>query len=220
MAISGRFKHLDFVTSMSGKKQWWEELGGLPFECTQCGKCCQTKGDVWVNETEVIALANHFSLQKSDFVKEYADFEAEGWIKLRARKSDEPSSSSSDGINVGCIFLSEDGKTCTVYPVRPKQCTTYPFFPRLLRNPEAWNSEVVSAPQDGQLAPTGRQWTVDSGGCEGMREVKSVRWNQKKARWIIKGEAGGGGAMAGVVPASEIRRRSIEYEDYFATFPH
>ena len=204
-----------FSICMSAKKQWWEELGGLPFECTQCGKCCQTKGDVWVNESETQALANHFSISKDAFVEQYAEFEADGWIKLRSRTSDE-----FDGeLNVGCIFLSKDGKTCTVYPARPKQCTTYPFFPRLLRTPETWNAEVVSVSKDGQPA-AGRQWTVDSGGCEGMREVKNIRWNQKKGKWVSKGDGGEGGEGAAVVDASEVRRRAVEYEDYFATFPH
>jgi Fe-S-cluster containining protein len=203
--------------SMSGNKQWWQELGGLPFECTQCGKCCQTKGDVWVNQSETSALAQHFSLPVADFVQKYAEFEADGWIKLRARNSEETANAEA---GVGCIFLSDDGKSCTVYPVRPKQCTTYPFFPRLLRTPETWNSEVVSVPTNGNIV-SGRQWTVESGGCEGMKEVKNIRWNQKKSKWIVKRDTGADDAMSDqIVAAGEILRRSLEYEDYFATFPH
>jgi hypothetical protein len=206
---------VSILSMVSDKKDWWAELGGLPFECTQCGKCCQTKGDVWVNELETQALAKHFELPTQDFICKYAEFEADGWIKLRAKTS--LNSESGEG-GVGCIFLSDDGKTCTVYPARPKQCTTYPFFPRLLRSPESWNSEVV-APSTAESAPGGRQWTVDSGGCEGMKEVKDIRWNQKKGKWVMKG-GGVDPSAEGIIPASEVLRRSTEYEDYFATFPH
>ena len=168
-----------------------------------------------MNESETAALAAHLSLPKDEFVRNYAEFESEGWVKIRARN---PKDSVED-TGVGCIFLSDDGKSCTVYPVRPKQCTTYPFFPRLLRTPETWNSEVVSGSKDEESA-SGRQWTVDSGGCEGMREVKNIRWNQKKGKWIVKRDIGSDEALDKIVSAIEIQRLSVEYEDYFATFPH
>ena len=94
-----------------------------------------------------------------------------------------------DGKDAGCIFLGEDNKACTVYPARPIQCSTYPFFPRFLRTPESWNSEVVLPGEDpgteGVLDSKRRFWSAESGGCEGMREITDVRYNQKKKSWKL-----------------------------------
>ncbi|CAM9598793.1 unnamed protein product, partial [Phaeothamnion confervicola] len=141
----------------AGDKPWWEK--GLNFECTQCGKCCRVTGDVWLTDDEANATASLLDLSLSAFLAEYVSGEpVDGWVRLRDRDNAAGGQS--------CCFLADDGKTCTIYEVRPEQCRTYPWWPRLLRSREAWEAEAVVP--DGQ---PGRQWTADGGGCEGIFEV-------------------------------------------------
>lgn len=35
---------------------WYKD--GVRFKCTECGKCCKTRGDVWLNPDEVAQAAN------------------------------------------------------------------------------------------------------------------------------------------------------------------
>jgi hypothetical protein len=36
---------------------WFVE--GVAFKCTECGRCCKTQGDVWLNEAETTAAAEY-----------------------------------------------------------------------------------------------------------------------------------------------------------------
>ena len=47
-----------------------------------------------------------------------------------------------------CVFLSSDGKQCSVYESRPVQCRTFPYWPALLSKARNWEREAVlpSAP--------------------------------------------------------------------------
>jgi hypothetical protein len=100
----------------------------------------------------------------------------------------------------------------------------YPFFPRIMKTPEAWNGEVVDP--DGALPSAGRLWTADTGGCEGMREVKDVRWNKKKGVWKVTAQdkkelpKDDGAKEDEKVNASRIREQLSLYEQTFLTFPH
>jgi hypothetical protein len=100
----------------------------------------------------------------------------------------------------------------------------YPFFPRIMKTPEAWNGEVVD--RDGALPSAGRLWTADTGGCEGMREVKDVRWNKKKGVWKVTAQdkkelpKDDGAKEEEEVNASRIREQLSLYEQTFLTFPH
>ena len=90
-----------------------------------------------------------------------------GWVKLKNK----PDTLSQNG-NDRCIFLSDiDGKTCTIYESRPVQCRTYPYWPKLLFNRTAFNSQAVM-PDD---SPAGPHWSAATGGCEGINHVNSTR---------------------------------------------
>ena len=85
--------------------------------------------------------------------------------------------------------------------------------------------EVVDAPD--APANAGRLWAADTGGCEGMGEVKDVRWNKKKGTWKVVARAGeeivGSAAprqAAEEVGASAIRESLTLYEETFRDFPH
>jgi hypothetical protein len=48
-------QHQSMGSSSSSPKPWYENLPSnqsLPFDCTGCGKCCQTKGEVYLNPNE------------------------------------------------------------------------------------------------------------------------------------------------------------------------
>lgn len=113
---------------------------------------------VWVSPADVEKMAAHKEVSSEDFAEQYAQRKVGGWLHLKNREGEG---------DHGCIFLDGDNKTCGIYGARPLQCSVYPFFPRLLSTPEAWNGEVVSPEGEAKY----RQWTPDTGGCEGMSEV-------------------------------------------------
>lgn len=164
--------------------KWFQDRSSLPFECTSCGKCCQTKGHVYMNPDEFEAAANLLEVSKQDFIQQFASHksvetksngEERVWIRLRddSQLSENDQSKESHG----CIFLKEDN-TCRIYEARPTQCSTYPFWPDLLASKKAWNDEVrrlevdesttSDNTTDATLPP---KWTPEIGGCEGMQRI-------------------------------------------------
>ncbi|EKX42182.1 hypothetical protein GUITHDRAFT_111748 [Guillardia theta CCMP2712] len=99
-------------------------------------------------------LMEFFAMTREEVVASFGKMEVDGWLLLKDR--------SLPGGSQGCVFLSEDKKTCSVYEHRPAQCRVYPFFPRIMKTPESWNAEVVRP------------------GFDSLQDVKDVRWNQKK----------------------------------------
>ncbi len=102
---------------------WYRD--GLRFECTGCGKCCTgAPGYVWVNAAEIEALARHLGVSLADFAKRFVRRVVTRY-SLRERRG-------------GDCVLFEEGRGCTVHPVRPRQCRTFPFWPENLRSSTAW----------------------------------------------------------------------------------
>jgi len=100
---------------------WYRD--GLRFECTQCGNCCTgAPGYVWVNATEVAALAMDIGMELEMFKDRYTR-------KVGARTS------LVEFPNGDCVFFDNQSRRCTVYNARPRQCRTWPF----------WNSNIKSA---------------------------------------------------------------------------
>ncbi len=119
---------------------------GLRFECTQCGKCCVTRGEyahVYVNADEERTLAQFLGMSRSAFRREYTFVDEDGWRQLTFTKT-------------GCVFLSEAGQ-CTVYPARPVQCRTFPFWSELIREGE-WTREARELCEG---VGRGRLYTID-----------------------------------------------------------
>ena len=113
-------------------KPWFSE--GLQFSCTQCGRCCGgAPGDIWVNENEIVALAERFGLDDESFRRKYTRVVGRRGISLVEKA------------NYDCIFF--DRKTgCTVYEDRPLQCSTWPFWKSNLRSEEDWRVEAEDCP--------------------------------------------------------------------------
>ena len=163
--------------------KWLLTHNSLPFKCTECGKCCQTIGDVYMSPEESAAAAEAMGLSYSSFVQRYASHRLlEGgkfvahfsnnnedveycWIRLRDQAF-------SDG-TAACVFLDQETKHCQIYENRPVQCRTYPFWPSIMASPDTWNIEVVAkAEEDNCSAVESKHWTPENGGCEGMQVIK------------------------------------------------
>ena len=59
--------------------EWWEQLGGLPFDCTQCGKCYHVKGEVWFSPEETSRILQFLGITEKAFKEKYVNKEMEGW---------------------------------------------------------------------------------------------------------------------------------------------
>lgn len=105
------------------KSEWYEK--GLRFKCTECGKCCTgAPGYVWVNETEMQAMADFLRISLKDIMRLYIRRVGQRYSLVESK------------ITYDCVFL-KDNK-CQVYGARPTQCRTYPWWPNNLHSQEAW----------------------------------------------------------------------------------
>ncbi len=108
---------------------WWND--GLPFACTECGKCCHGRGDVahvYVNYRERKRLADHLEVSLADFNRLYTRTEDTGHRSLRF-------------VDNHCIFL--EGPTCSVHDVKPIQSRTWPFWQELLESEDSYREQVL-----------------------------------------------------------------------------
>lgn len=111
------------VLTKSDTKPWYQK--GLPFSCTECGKCCTgAPGYVWLNAKEMETIANFLKISIQEFTDQYL------------RKIGNRFSLREDPYSFDCVFLK--GKGCTIYPVRPTQCRTFPWWPENLESEEDW----------------------------------------------------------------------------------
>ena len=114
-------------------KPWYRE--GLSFSCTRCGDCCTgAPGYVWVEPTEIDALAKHLGLSVDNFGERY--------LRKVGRRYSLIEKSGGD-----CVFFD---KGCSVYPARPTQCRTFPFWRSNLKSERAWDELADECPGIGQ----------------------------------------------------------------------
>ncbi len=114
------------------KKPWYRD--GLRFECTGCGNCCTgAPGYVWLNKTEIEAIAALFQMDVDAFEKQYVR-------KVGIRKS------LVEFPNGDCVFFDNEGRRCRIYTARPRQCRTWPFWDSNLRTAETWAEMSKSCP--------------------------------------------------------------------------
>ncbi len=122
---------------MPEKKAPWY-IGGLHFECQQCGNCCAgpSEGFIWITTPEIELLAEHLGLSIEKLREKYLN-------RLITRTS-----IIEDPVSKNCIFLSNINgiRDCAVYSVRPNQCRTWPFWSSNLTSPSAWNSAALKCP--------------------------------------------------------------------------
>ncbi|MDE0739852.1 MAG: YkgJ family cysteine cluster protein [Planctomycetota bacterium] len=114
-------------------KPWYRE--GLSFSCTRCGDCCTgAPGYVWVEPTEIDALAKHFGLSVDNFGERYLRKVGRRYSLIEKPGGD-------------CVFFD---KGCSVYPARPTQCRTFPFWRSNLKSERAWDELADECPGIGQ----------------------------------------------------------------------
>ncbi len=106
-------------------------VGGLHFECQQCGRCCSgpNEGYIWVTRPEIKLISDFLKIEPEQLRQKYLRR-----VGLRTTIIEQ--------INTkDCIFLQiiDGQKRCAIYPVRPNQCRTWPFWPENLVNADAWN---------------------------------------------------------------------------------
>lgn len=129
------FDSSNISMSSMASQPWYHQ--GLRFQCTGCGDCCcGAPGYVWVNASEIDALATASGLTTEDFQRKYTR-------QVGARKSliEYP--------NGDCVLLGKDRK-CTLYSARPRQCRTWPFWASNLASPERWCGVCEACPGAGK----------------------------------------------------------------------
>lgn len=111
------------LAMIQNQDPWYSQ--GLSFQCTGCGQCCTgAPGYIWVNEQEILEIAQFLNLSISEFSKRYLRKVNDRFSLLEMPK------------NYDCIFLKD--KKCQIYSVRPTQCRTYPWWPQTLKDEKAW----------------------------------------------------------------------------------
>lgn len=116
--------------------KWY--IGGLHFECAQCGQCCSgpEEGFIWITKPEIEMLAEHLKQTTQQVRKKYIKR-----FGLRCSIKEDPRSKD-------CVFLTgpAGGKGCAIYHFRPTQCRTWPFWTSNLRSPDDWNAAAMRCP--------------------------------------------------------------------------
>ena len=103
---------------------WYHK--GLPFQCTQCGKCCTgSPGYVWVSDPEIQEMANSLQITIPTFKRLYLRRIDNRWALVERNSQ-----------NHSCVFY--QNQKCQVYTSRPLQCRTYPFWKENLNSEESW----------------------------------------------------------------------------------
>ncbi len=149
---------------VKNKTPWY--VGGLHFECQQCGECCSgpAEGYIWVTKPEIQIIADFLKITPSQLRQGHLRR-----VGLRTTVIEHPGTKD-------CIFLnttlslrgakrrsnlirSQVGdchglfqrprndihtsntayRKCTIYAVRPSQCRAWPFWASNLASPNAWN---------------------------------------------------------------------------------
>ncbi len=87
-------------------------IDGKEFECKKCGECCKWEGVVVLTPGDIKRIADHFSLDDTEFLNRYA--KRSGSKNILKNK---PGSSS-------CIFL--ENNRCSIWNIQPEQCSEYP----------------------------------------------------------------------------------------------
>ena len=81
--------------------------------CQRCAACCKWPGDVFIEDSDVIAISGHLGVPEDEFIGEFT--------RLRANRQ---GLSIREKNNGECVFL--DGIDCRIQAVKPFQCKGFP----------------------------------------------------------------------------------------------
>ncbi len=113
-------------------------VGGLHFECAQCGGCCSGPGEgyIWVTSPEIKLIANLLKIEPEQLRQKYLKR-----VGLRTTIIERVGTKD-------CIFLQtiNGNKRCVIYSVRPSQCRAWPFWPDNLASSSVWNNAARKCP--------------------------------------------------------------------------
>lgn len=134
-------------------------VGGLHFECLQCGRCCSGPGQgyIWVTRPEIELIADFLKTTPTELRRKFLRR-----VALRTTIIEHH-------LTRDCIFLQSSAgqKKCTIYPVRPSQCRSWPFWPSNLTGPAAWNKAAQKCPG------------INRGRLYSLEEIKQIRKNKR-----------------------------------------
>jgi len=120
------------ATPETAPTPWYRD--GLPFQCTQCGHCCNIEGYVWMSESDIERAAAHLGIAVHEFGGRYLRR-----VGARFSLKEKP--------NHECIFWDQG---CSIYPARPVQCRTFPFWPEVIRDAKSWQRVLTECPGSGK----------------------------------------------------------------------
>ena len=88
--------------------------------CQECqGKCCTGEsGYIYVNKTEIYAIAKLLNLNVNDFAVKYL-FKKGYKYSIKKNKFED---------SYECVFYDRQTNGCNIYEARPTQCKTFPFW--------------------------------------------------------------------------------------------
>jgi len=160
-------------------------VGGLSFECIQCGRCCSGPGEgyIWVAKAQIEMIADFLQMTVRELRRRFLRrVGLRVTIIERANTKDctflqngplprlASPALASPQVRAGDAGACPGRRRCTIYPVRPNQCRTWPFWPNNLSSIDAWNRAAQKCPGINR----GRTYSYD----EIERIKKSKRWRQ------------------------------------------
>jgi Fe-S-cluster containining protein len=137
--------------------KWY--IGGLAFECVQCGRCCSGPGEgyIWITRPEIELIAEFLNISIGELRRGYLK-------RVGVRMTIIEHSKTRD-----CIFLQQSSsrRGCSIYPVRPSQCRSWPFWSENLASISSWT-------KTGQKCPG-----INRGKKYSFEQIEEIRKNKK-----------------------------------------
>jgi Fe-S-cluster containining protein len=92
------------------------------FACRQCGDCCKGFGGTYLNETDLVAIADYLDITTSELLERYCVQSGKRSVLAQGK----------DGY---CIFF--DGN-CSIHSVKPQMCKNWPYIENVLADSVNW----------------------------------------------------------------------------------
>lgn len=151
------------MSSLKKKRPWY--VGGLHFECMQCGRCCAgpSEGYIWVTKAEIQLIADFLKMTVAQLRQKYL------------KRAGLQTTIIEQHTTRDCIFLQNSAgqKSCMIYPVRPNQCRIWPFWPSNLKSSDTWNETAKKCPGINR----GRFYSYEQ-----IQKIKKQKWWQNAER--------------------------------------